>query len=662
MSLSMFLDRIIYFDICAVIILIIIFLSMMIRKMTKGTSNIFFLIVLVVCIFTAFIDLWCTLYSSVLPMTQKNLCLRYIIHCLYFIFRNFSMFAFVAYIISVSGSWFLFKENKIQIVILVTPYIILLFLVLSNIFTKAIFYFDEQMLYQRGPAILLLYVIAGFYMVYGVCFLIRYRKLFSRNQFIALISMIPINLLAVIIQLFMPSLLIEMFATSVAMLIISISIQSPENIIDTETSVFNQKTYFNEIKRNFFLKKNMNIIFVGIQNFKDLQVILNYNSLSFMLNQIGKELEFIKKDCKYFCDIFYLKNGLFALISYDTNSNITKEIASEIHAFMMKSINIKQLEIKMIPRICYFQTPRDIDSYESLISFGKSYQALLPNSKTAIDISEINLKKELYLRNDLNDIVADAIINRRFQMYYQPIYSVKEKKYVSAEALIRLKHEKYGFISPELFITAAEKNGTILQIGDFIFDEVCRFIGSEDFKQLNLKFIEINLSVAQCLEADLAEKVKSYLNKYNISPSKLNLEITERETIQDQSVFDNNMKQLVDMGIDFSLDDYGTGYSNIRRIAHLPLKVVKIDKSFVDEISSPIMQSIIANTIHMLQEINKEIVVEGVEDAETAKRFIDLNCDYLQGFYFSKPLSMLDFIELVKNQNELNNINSKLYF
>ena len=617
--------------------------------MVKGFSNLSFILILIVSLLTAIIDLWCSLYTSVLPRTESNLSFRYVLHGLYFIFRNFSMFAYVSYIISVSSSWILFKESKVRLAFLVLPYVFLFVSICTNCFSDFFFYFDNEMQYQRGDGVVFLYLVAGFYMFFAIYYLLRYRQLFSKNQFVALSSMIPINLLAVVIQLVFPGMLVEMFATSMACLIIAITIQSPESLIDQDTGFFNQNTYLIETRRNFILNRKMNIVFVGIQNYKDLQIILNYSNFSLMLKEIAKQLEVIKRESKFLGDLFCLKNGVFAFISYEKDMTRTKELAQRVHDFMMKSAKIQQLELKIIPRVCYFQTPKDIDTYDSLMSFGKFHQVLLPDTKTFVDISELNFKKELYLRNDLNDIVSDAIVNRKFEMYYQPIYSVKEKRFVSAEALIRLKHEKYGFISPDLFIAAAEKNGTILQIGDLIFDDVCKFIGSDEFKQLNLNFIEINLSVAQCLEADLAEKVKGYLSKYNISPSMLNLEITERESIQDLSVFDKNMQKLVDMGIDFSLDDYGTGYSNIRRVANLPLKVVKIDKSFVDEISSPIMQSIVESTVHMLQELKKEIVVEGVEEVETARKFVDLKCDYLQGYYFSRPLPVPDFINTVKS-------------
>ena len=387
MFLAKFSDRIIYFDICAVIIFTVLLVSLVARKMIKGNSYTSFMFILIVSLLTAAIDLLCSLYATVLPRTQGNLTFRYIIHCLYFIFRNFAPLAYVSYIISVSSSWILFKENKYQAVILFTPYIILFLIVCTNCFTGFVFSFDEEMLYQRGKGIWSLYAVAAFYLIYAVYYLLRCRTLFSRSQFVALVAMIPITLLSIVIQMLCPRLLVEMFATSVACLILSITIQSPENLMDQDTGFFNQKTYLFETRRNFILNRKMNIVFVGLQNFKDLQVILNYSGFSAMLKNVAEALESIKRESKLLSDLFYLKNGLFAFISYEHALSETKEIAQKFHDFMLQTMKIEQLEIKIIPRVCYFQTPKDIDSYKSLLSFGKFHQVLLPHSKTFVDVS-----------------------------------------------------------------------------------------------------------------------------------------------------------------------------------------------------------------------------------------------------------------------------------
>ena len=259
--------------------------------------------------------------------------------------------------------------------------------------------------------------------------------------------------------------------------------------------------------------------------------------------------------------------------------------------------------------------------------------------------------KDFMMKNEIDDIIKKGISGNRFEMYYQPIYSVKQDRFVSAEALIRLQDEKYGFVSPAIFIPAAEASGAIHDIGDFVLEDVCRFIHTPQFLKSGLEYIEINLSVTQCIEPRLVEKIRGLISKYQVRTNQINLEITETAVDYDPVITDNNIFSLWNMGFRFSLDDYGTGYSNIKRVVSLPLDIIKFDKSFVDEMDDPKMWIAIVNTVNMLKRMNKKILVEGVEDKRTLDRFRDLGCDYIQGFYFSKPLNENDFIEFVNQKN-----------
>ena len=217
--------------------------------------------------------------------------------------------------------------------------------------------------------------------------------------------------------------------------------------------------------------------------------------------------------------------------------------------------------------------------------------------------------------------------------------------------MIRLNDSKYGFVSPGLFIPAAESRGLILPIGDFVLEDVYRFIAEHDLERLGIQYIEVNLSVVQCMQKDLPRKIKSLEVKYGVPPEKLNFEVTETTYDTVGGVIDGNLKKLSNMGYSFSLDDYGTGYSNMQRVSKLPLKMIKIDKSLVDDMATPDGMSIMRNTIHMMKDIRKELVVEGVETEEAFHELKDMGCDFIQGFYFSKPLSEDEFIAYVTARN-----------
>jgi len=254
----------------------------------------------------------------------------------------------------------------------------------------------------------------------------------------------------------------------------------------------------------------------------------------------------------------------------------------------------------------------------------------------------------------LDSIIENAITNRKFHVYYQPIYSTKEERFNSAEALLRLIDDNYGFIPPDVFIPAAEKSGAIHKIGAYVLDEVCRFIASDDFSKLNIDYIEINLSVAQCMHKELPNLVLDTLKRYNVSPDKINLEITETAASFSQNIMAENIAKLNEAGIDFSLDDYGTGYSNIQRVSTLPLKIVKLDRTFVNVEDNPKMFIVLENTIKMLKDMEMEIVAEGIETEQLLNKFSDMKCEYIQGYYFSKPIPKHDFIAFISKHNKKN--------
>jgi EAL domain-containing protein (putative c-di-GMP-specific phosphodiesterase class I) len=252
----------------------------------------------------------------------------------------------------------------------------------------------------------------------------------------------------------------------------------------------------------------------------------------------------------------------------------------------------------------------------------------------------------------LDGIIESALAEHKFMVYYQPIYSVKEKRFNSAEALVRLYDDKYGFISPEIFIRAAERSGAIHKIGAFVLEEVCRFIASEEFQGLGLEYIEVNLSVVQCIQSGLAGEVMDTLRRYDVSPDKINLEITETAISYSQNILMENLDALTQAGIKFSLDDFGTGYSNVRRIASLPFHLIKLDKTFTDAEHNPKLLIVLKNTIRMIKDMNMEIVVEGIENRKLVEQFAALECEYIQGYYYSKPIPRDEFVTFVRNAME----------
>ena len=612
--------------------------------MTKGLTNRMFLLVLATTFASTAFSIWAVTLDNSHNADQV---LLYISHTGYLITHNMSTPAYVLYIISLSDTWHKMLKNKLQMTLLIAPFGILVALLIVNLFTDCVFEIADHT-YVRGELFFVLYAIAVFYMVYGLVYLFRCRKILSRSKILAISAMVPLMLLAIMVQFINPRLVVEMFAGAIALLLITMTTQRPEELIDVRTGLGNYNAYVENVQRSFANNKSFTVIMLNISSFLSMQSMLSYDSTIMLLRSVGEEINKAAKHTKLDAEAYYLDRGRFRIVTIYDDKKLASETAETLLETLRKNHVINSLAIEFIPNICVTNCPDDVSDFTTLISLGGNFHDKSYNTGGVLYAAELFKQDRFDMANNIDIIIEKALKNNSFKVYYQPIYSVEKGRFSTAEALLRLIDSEYGFVPPDMFIAAAERNGAIHKIGDFVLEEVCRFIASDKFAELGLDYIEINLSVTQCMHADLADKVMATLKKYNLTPDKINLEITETAVAYAQSVMRQNLDKLSGAGVSFSLDDYGTGYSNMRRMIQLPLKIVKLDKSFVDEQSNPKMWIAIQNTVKMLKDMNMEIVVEGIETQTMAKQFTDLNCDYIQGYYYSKPIPEDDFVEFIR--------------
>ncbi len=209
-------------------------------------------------------------------------------------------------------------------------------------------------------------------------------------------------------------------------------------------------------------------------------------------------------------------------------------------------------------------------------------------------------------------------------------------------------------MSPEDFIPISENNGKILEISEFIIDSVFRFVKENDIVAMGMEFIEMNLSVMQCMDKNLTEKLQYYIQKYDIDPRRINLEITETATNFDEHRLKEQLLDIKKLGFTFSLDDYGTGYSNLVRVLEYPVNVIKLDKSIVWAAFTDRDSFVtIKNLISMFHDVRRKLVAEGVENEEQMSTLRELGCDYMQGYFYSRPVPVAEFIKYTREVNEI---------
>ena len=252
---------------------------------------------------------------------------------------------------------------------------------------------------------------------------------------------------------------------------------------------------------------------------------------------------------------------------------------------------------------------------------------------------------ELKLHNDM----PDALKNGEFEVYYQPVIKVENEEVTGAEALIRWKHPQYGLIPPIVFISLMEKTGFIIKLGQYILDEVLK--QQKRWEHFNFKPIEvsINVSMVELNTGDFVHHVERKLTEYQVNPDLIKFEITEGIAMINEARTFKDFLALKKLGVGISLDDFGTGYTSFGYLKKFPADNLKIDKSLVDYIlTNEEDQRIVKAIIELAHTLGMKIVVEGIENREMVDMIASFGCDYMQGYYFSKPLPVFEFQKLLR--------------
>lgn len=633
-------------DIAALILLIILIISRISRKMVHDRSNHIFLVILLTAAVSTAFDIASVLLDAAQGVLVPVL---YIAHTGYLITHFLSVPLYLLFIISLTDTWHRLGKNRILQAVLVLPLLLILAAFVMNTGNQLMFSVENG--YERGPLFGLMYAMTILYIIFVVLYIFRYRKLFSWGEIAAVSAIIPIDVAAMLVQFYIPTALVEMFCGAVGLLIISISLQRTEDYTDTFTSLMKHSAYAHDMKQAFYNNKHVYIIMLNIGNFQKIQTIIGFNSATEVLKRVADTMRRINRKMHGCANLYYLDNGRFRMVFPEKDKDKAEAAANALNQELKEQINFNGLKITLIPFIILAHCPEEIKDFKTLMSFGSDFHKKNYYTGQVMFAGRLYGWNQLDIQNNIDQIIEQALEKESFQVYYQPIYSTQQKRYISAEALLRLTDPQHGFISPEILVNAAEKSGAIHRVGEFVFEKVCQFIAGDDFGKLGLDYIEVNLSMAQLMNADLPDRLLSIMEQYGVSPDKINLEITESVTAYEQKVMLENFRRLAEAGLSFSLDDYGTGYSNIKRVVQLPLKIIKLDKSFVDEKNNPKMWIVIKNTVKMLKEMSMEIVVEGIETQEALDAFSELQCDFIQGYFFSKPIPRKEFVSFISNAN-----------
>jgi len=263
------------------------------------------------------------------------------------------------------------------------------------------------------------------------------------------------------------------------------------------------------------------------------------------------------------------------------------------------------------------------------------------SGKARFEIFDIKMRSHAFSRLQLEQELRTALENGDFQLYYQPILSMKSNQLSSFEALIRWAHPTRGLLLPGDFLSVAEESGLILPIDKWVLNEACAQLKKwhENYPSLQNVSVNVNISNRQFSQPDFIERVMNTLQMHNLKPEALKLEITENVLISNYAAANEVFTKLHNLGVQLEIDDFGSGYSAFGYLQHFPISAIKIDKSFVDEIGKSRRGiELIRAIVSMARELGMEAIAEGIETSEQLDELRNLSCNLGQGFLLSKPL------------------------
>ena len=640
---------IIYFDICSIPLFLMILFVCYSRKMIKGAANQLFILLVILSMISACADLGMEIADNMVPLSQAGIFVCTFSTYVYMIFRNATNVVLLLFLLVLTRTTFLIKKKWSRIAFFL-PYACILIMLIQNPFTHTAFKVTSEAGYQREPLMYAFYGIALLYGLVGLVYCIYCFRYLSINRWISLLAIYVLSHVAVLVQFFYPELLIEIFCTAIGEMLILVSIMRPEERMDTEVGTLSWRSYQSDIRNITLSGEHVQIVVIRMQNSQEIRNYLGDHTYNKYVSNIADGIRSISWKHPHHISLYFEKPGTIYLI-VDPDENLGENFQEML--LSQTSEKIKQyndMGVRFEPQICFISCPNDLQKVEDIISVGHKFYSADKNEGTLFFAREIVKSHTFAIEAHIEEILERAIKYNYIEIYYQPIFDVDSNSFHSAEALARIIDPKYGLISPAIFIPAAETQGFIIPIGDMVLEQAFRFISEHDLDALGLSYIEINLSVAQCVESSLPDKILALQQKYKVDPKYVNLEITETTFENISEIMVENIKKLIDMGYSFALDDYGIGYSSVQRVNSIPFKLIKIDKSMLDESSSNNGRMILEHTIKMMHSIGKQLVCEGAETIDAVNTLKNMKCDFIQGFYFSKPVPANEFASFVERE------------
>ncbi|MDD4311888.1 MAG: GGDEF domain-containing phosphodiesterase [Eubacteriales bacterium] len=532
---------------------------------------------------------------------------------------------------------------KTAIVISLSSFFAEVALVLINLATGWLFYFDESRMYHAGAlnAIPLAFLAIAIFNI--IIFGILERKRMKKSFRMIIIVLPTISVIIGLVQFLLPDTVLTGTIIGFALLTLFIAGQQQRARVDALTELSNREAFFNDISYLCQKKTPYCIIIIGLKNFKQVNGILGQRAGDALLYSVGFYLSQLEP-----CAVAYRTSGVqFTLV--------VKRMDLYEYEALFQSV-IKRFSQPWKTDVCCAELRAvfaDVHSPEHAVGVDEVIASLEYATRLAkedptgkpVRFSD-QLKNQFARRNYVISQMEKALQQDLFFLNIQPVYDIKKQRFTGGEVLLRLNEDNGMPISPGEFIPIAIETGIATKLGLMVMEKTCRFLHAN--QDIDIGWLSINISSQQDEFDETVHHLEMLLEQYDIESERIKLEITEMVLLEDLERAHATMDELNLRGIGVYLDDFGTGYSNLVNVMTLPFECVKIDKGFIRNVAThPQSFGMLRTVVQGLRSMNVIALAEGVETEEQDNIVRELGIDRIQGYYYARPMATEEFAWLI---------------
>lgn len=638
-----------YFDICAIFILAtVILISLSRRQVPSYRQRAYYML------YSA------TMLSTVSEVIETNLQmhpspafwyrpLEMFLGSVYFVAHLGTGFFYLIYILSVLDIYVDLRDPA-DLATIFMGYFSGIVLVFVNVFTGVLFYYDDKGIYHRGPLIFLYYVLAAYYIIYGISLIIKNNRLMRQRTKAIVFTYVAFALIGIAVQYFYPTLLIENLMSTLSVTLVFITLQNPSEMVDENFNILNRKAFLEGLDLKTNRKKSKSTIFISIDNIKALSDEIGFDQTLSVLKHVTNYLRKVGfNDYSLQNYTYRYSENVFAVTIYADDKRRVDGLVAAMAQRFKEPWYFDNMAIKVEAHFFVMRYP---DNYQTASELMAKVDLVLENvsykRESIIDITkpEYSEKKkvqdyELMARRNLDEKTADIV----FQPFMSRLYRVN----YTADVICLMTDDDGNLLDIRGSMPSTRSTQALMDVDEFVYRRACRALSFWNAGDKNGKYrAVVGMSQGEISRGDFTRRLKKILREEKAEASWITLKLTETTLTTMNDVAERNLRLLGEQNCQIMVDNFGSGYGDLDRILSLPVVQVNINNEILDKaIESDKMKLVTQGIVNLFHDISIFVGATNIQNKEELAMAEELGCDYIMGDYVGPPVKDSSFVRKI---------------